>query len=287
MKLYLIIPAYNEEQFLGNTLESLVNQTKVPDKIIIVDDHSTDKTSQIAKEYTQKYSFVEYYRHQSEAIHLPGSKVIKAFNYGLSKLDQSYDLIGKIDADLIFPSNYFEILEKTFLSDKTIGLAGGFAFVEKNGHWEKEQLTDNDHVRGAFKVYTKKCFQQIGGLQPAMGWDTVDELLAKYYQWQVKTIANLNVKHLKPTGKNYDKKARYKQGEAFYTLGYGFVLTFIAAVKLAIRKKQPLLFIDYILGYLKAKKNRVKKLVNTEQENFVRQYRWKKIREKIFLSNHS
>src|SRR5690606_34128625 len=105
-----------------------------------------------------------------------------------------------------------------------------FAYVEKNGRWIRENLTDKNHIRGAFKAYRKVCFEQIGGLRSAMGWDTVDELLCRYYSWKVVTIEDLKVKHLKPTGALYDQKARYKQGEAFYRLHYGFVITLIAAL---------------------------------------------------------
>ena len=140
---------------------------------------------------------------------------------------------------------------------------------------------DKDHIRGAFKAYKKKCFQDIGGLKPAMGWDTVDELLAKFYGWKVMTDATLKVKHLKPTGANYNKIARYKQGEAFYTLGYGFMITAIASAKLAYMKRKPLLFLDYIKGFWKAKSDRKQLLVSKEQAKFIRNYRWKKMKLKL------
>src|SRR5690606_39761207 len=108
---------------------------------------------------------------------------------------------------------------------------------------------------------------QIGGLKPAMGWDTVDELLCKYYHWKVVTLPDLKVKHLKPTGATYDQSARYKQGEAFYTLGYGFLITTIAGLKLALRKGKPLLFIDYLKGYFKAKQAKTPLLVTKEQRS--------------------
>ncbi|MFY7811602.1 MAG: glycosyltransferase family 2 protein, partial [Flavobacterium sp.] len=98
----------------------------------------------------------------------------------------------------------------------------------------------------------------------------------------IKTDPNLQVKHLKPTGQQYNKKARYKQGEAFYTLGYGFWITLIAAVKLAFKKGKPLLFIDYLIGFFKAWQQKTKKLVTHQQAHFIKKYRWKKIREKIF-----
>ena len=161
-------------------------------------------------------------------------------------------------------------------------MVGGFAYIEKNGEWILENLTDKDHIRGAFKAYRKACFEQIGGLKPAMGWDTVDELLCKFYKWKVVTDESLHVKHLKPTGANYNKASRYKQGEAFYRLGYGFTITTIASLKLALRKKKPLLFIDYLKGFWKAKSSNIGLLVTNEQAKFIRKYRWKKMKEKLF-----
>ena len=196
----------------------------------------------------------------------------------------NYDFIVKADADLIFPENYFETIIKHFQSDPKVGMVGGFAYIEKNGEWILENLTDKDHIRGAFKAYRKACFEQIGGLKPAMGWDTVDELLCKFYGWQVKTDADLHVKHLKPTGANYNKASRYKQGEAFYSLGYGFVITAIASLKLALRKGKPLLFIDYLNGFWKAKKAKKALLVTQEQAKFIREYRWGKMKGKIVNS---
>ncbi|MFT7252266.1 MAG: hypothetical protein ACI9FW_002026, partial [Flavobacterium sp.] len=134
----------------------------------------------------------------------------------------------------------------------------------------------------AFKAYRKETFKQIGSLKTAMGWDTVDELLCKFYNWKVITNENLKVKHLKPTGANYNKAARYKQGEAFYSLGYGFWITAIASLKLALRKKKPFLFIDYIKGFWKAKTSGKELFVTLEQAKFIRKYRWKKMKEKLF-----
>src|SRR5690606_26254280 len=174
-----------------------------------------------------------------------------------------------------------ETIINHFQTDAKIGMAGGFCYIEKNENWVLENLTDKDHIRGALKAYRKECFEQIGGLRTAMGWDTVDELLCKFYTWKVKTDENLHVKHLKPTGANYNKASRYKQGEAFYTLGYGFWITAIASIKLALRKGKPLLFIDYIKGFWKAKSERKPLLVTEEQAKFIRNYRWKKMREKL------
>lgn len=281
MNYYIVIPAHNEEAFIALTLQSLLSQTVLPKKIVVVNDHSNDKTEEIVLDFAQKNPFISLVNSSSEAIHLPGSKVIQAFQKGFETLDKQFEIIVKLDADLILPNNYFETIINHFKSDGTVGMVGGFAYIEKNGQWILENLTDKDHIRGAFKAYRKECFEQIGGLKPAMGWDTADELLCKFYNWKVTTDAGLKVKHLKPTGANYNKSTRFKQGEAFYTLGYGFLITAIASAKLALMKKKPFLFLDYIQGFWRAKAKKTTLLVTTEQAKFIRNYRWKKMKEKL------
>ncbi|AYN05301.1 glycosyltransferase family 2 protein [Flavobacterium sp. 140616W15] len=282
MKYYIVIPAHNEQEYIGLTLQSLISQTVLPKKVVVVNDNSTDKTEEIVLNYVKENPYISLVNKTSSAIHLPGSKVIQAFHKGFETLDEDYNIIVKLDGDLIFPPNYFETVISHFQSDPKIGMAGGFCYIEKNGDWILENLTDKDHIRGALKAYRKETFQQIGGLKPSMGWDTVDELLCKYYDWKIVTDSSLHVKHLKPTGANYSKTARYKQGEAFYTLGYGFWITAIASAKLAMMKKRPFLFFDYIKGFLKAKKAKTPLLVTDAQAKFIRNYRLKKMKEKLF-----
>lgn len=282
MRFYIIIPSYNEEEFIALTLQSLAEQTVLPTKVIVVNDNSTDRTPEIVLAFAEKYPWISLVNKTSDAVHMPGSKVIQAFQEGQKNIDDEYDIIVKIDADLIFPPNYFETIINHFKSDDQIAMVGGFCYIERNGEWILENLTDKDHIRGALKAYRAATFKQIGGLRAQMGWDTVDELLCKYYNWKVVTDESLHVKHLKPTGASYTKAARYKQGEAFYTLGYGFFITAVASLKLAFRKGKPLLFLDYIMGFLKAKKEQKTMLVTPEQALFVRNYRWKKMKDKVF-----
>lgn len=284
MNYYIIIPTFNEEKFISLTLQSIMGQTVLPTKVIVVNDGSTDKTVEIVQSFTEKYSFISLVNNPSEAIHLPGSKVIQAFNKGLETLNENYDFIVKADADLIFPPDYFKTIIRHFKSDSRIGMVGGFAYIKKNNQWVLENLTDKDHIRGAFKAYRKKTFEQIGGLKPAMGWDTLDELLCKFYNWKVVTDKTLQVKHLKPTGASYNKAAQFKQGEAFYSLGYGFWITCIASIKLAFLKKKPLLIFDYLRGFWHAKSSGKPLLVTSEQAKFIRKYRWKKMMYKFFPS---
>ncbi len=281
MKYYVVIPAHNEASFLKLTLDSLAAQTVLPTKVVVVDDHSSDATFSIASDFAQQHPWLSVIRAESHAVHLPGSKVIRAFEKGFATLDQNFDIIVKADADLIFPPSYFETILQHFASDERIGMAGGFAYIEKNGEWVLENLTDKDHIRGAFKAYRKACFDQIGGLRPAMGWDTVDELLCAFFGWKVVTDDSLHVRHLKPTGANYNQAARFKQGEAFYSLGYGFAITAIASAKLALMKGKPALYFDYMRGFLKAARARKPLLVTDEQAAFIRRYRWSRMKGKL------
>ena len=282
MNYYLVIPAHNEATLINLTLQSLVSQTVLPKRIVVVNDNSTDNTEAVVNAFAKEHPYISLVNKQSTAIHLPGSKVIQAFNAGFATLDEQYDIIMKIDADLIFPKNYLETLSRHFNADPKIGMVGGFCYIEKDGKYVLENLTDKDHIRGALKAYRKEAFKQIGGLKSQMGWDTVDELLCKFYNWKVVTDASLQVKHLKPTGANYNKTARFKQGEAFYTLGYGFLITAIASAKLSFMKKKPLLFFDYIQGFFKAKRAGIDLMVTKEQALFIRNYRLKKMKEKLF-----
>lgn len=282
MKTYIIIPAYNEAEFIGETLQSLISQSQPADKIVVVDDGSSDNTPEIVSEFIEKHPEISLINNVSEGKHLPGSKVVKAFNLGFKTLDDDFDIVCKFDADLIFPKNYLEKISLLFDQNLKTGMVGGFCEIQRNGDWVLENLTGKDHIRGALKAYRKACFKDIGGLKPAMGWDTVDELLAQYHGWEIKTDESLRVKHLKPTGKNYNKTSKYKQGEAFYSLRYGFAITFIASAKLAFKKKDLGFFLNCITGFLYAKNEKRPYLVNKDEGRFIKNLRWKKMQEKLF-----
>ena len=281
MNYVVIIPAHNEAHYLSGLLDSLISQTELPKEIILVNDHSTDETEIIMQEYARKYYIVNYLNRRSTQNHQPGAKVVDAFKEGLQALTTSYDILVKLDADLVLPNDYFEGLLTTF-ETPNVGIAGGFCYEEdENGVWKKNHPMHNDHVRGAFKAYRKECYDQIGGLRSAMGWDTLDELLARYNGFSVLSLEQLKVKHLRPVGAAYssEKTARL-QGEAFYRMRYGFLLGFLAIGKYAWNKKSIRSFWYLFSGYLNAFLCRKPFLVNPTEGAFIRNYRWRGIRRK-------
>ncbi len=282
MDYYVIIPAHNEESYLGQTLNSLLQQSLVPKKIVVVNDNSDDGTERILDEFTSKHGLISKLNTKSSGEHMPGSKVINAFNKGLLLIDQEYDFIVKLDADIILPKSYFEKIAFVFKGRPQIGIAGGFAFEQdKQGDWKLNHPMNKDHVRGAFKAYSKKCFIAIGGLKNAMGWDTVDELLAQFHGYEIYTDETLEVKHLRPTGKAYNAKARHLQGQAMYRMRYGFCITLIASLKMALKQQKRAVFIDNMHGYFKAKKENQPFMVSNEVGVFIRELRWKNIKRKL------
>ena len=281
MRFYIVIPAHNEADFIGSTLQSLINQSLRPTKIVVVDDHSSDKTAEIVTDLSKQHPWISLVSNTSSEEHLPGGKIISAFYKGYDSLDSEYDVICKFDADVIFPQNYLETLAQHYTNNTKLGMVAGHCYIEKQGQWVLENLTSKDHIRGGLKAYKKACFSDIGGLKKSMGWDTIDELLALYYGWEFETDASLQVKHLKPTGANYNKSAKYLQGTALYKMRYGFVLAFLSGLKLAYKKRRIFLLWNYILGYIKAAYQNEVFLIDKEQGAFVRAYRWKNIKLKF------
>ena len=281
MRFYIVIPAHNEADFIGSTLQSLINQSVCPSKIVVVDDNSTDDTAAIVTNLSNKHPWISLVSNTSSEAHLPGGKIINAFYKGYESLDSEYDVICKFDADVIFPKNYLETLAKHYQNNPRLGMVAGHCYIEQNGSWVLENLTSKEHIRGGLKSYRKACFSDIGGLKKSMGWDTIDELLALYHQWEFETDASLHVKHLKPTGANYNKRAKYLQGTALYKMRYGFALAFLSALKLAYKKRRITLLWDYIAGYIKASNQNEPFLVTEDQGAFIRAYRWKNIKRKF------
>ncbi|WP_313791487.1 hypothetical protein [Lacinutrix neustonica] len=168
-----------------------------------------------------------------------------------------------------------------FKADDTIGIAGGLAFIKKNGTWVYETVASKNHVRGPFKAYRKACFEAIGGLKHSIGWDTIDVLLAQYHGWKIKTDSTLHVKHLKPTGHAYNKKSRYLQGEAFYKMRYGLAITLISALKKGFKNRNINTVFNDLKGYLHAKQSHIDFIVTEEEGQFIRKLRWDTILKKL------
>jgi glycosyltransferase involved in cell wall biosynthesis len=284
LKIAIIIPAYNEEKYIKDCITSLLDQTYPASEILVVDDGSSDRTKSIIESLTEHYQNLHLTCKPKSFSHEPGGKIVKAFHHGLKHLKLDYDIICKFDADLIFPSDYLQTLIENFKLLDNLGMYGGFCSVYQNGSWKIEQLTNSDHLRGALKAYRKECFEDIDGLLPAMGWDTIDEMKARFKGWDVKTNSALVVKHLKPTGENYKKELPELFGVSLYRMRYSYTLALLTCLKMA-RKKADFSFFKVAMSAFQNAKTHPKEntfLVSKQEGAFIRAYRWRKIKQRLF-----
>jgi len=279
LKYLIITPSCNEEKFLPNLIQSIVNQTIHPYEWIIVDDGSTDNTPKIIKKASLKYPWIRYLRNEKKDKRSPGTSVINAFYKGYdNRKIKNYDIVAKLDSDLSLPKDYFEKIINKMYSEPNIGICGGVCTV--NGR--VEGLTNLDHVRGALKAYKKKCFDSIGGLIHSMGWDTVDEHNARYLGWKVCVIETLKVEHHRKT--NYEfgfLNAAYKNGKMLYSIRMGLFLLLINCFKWGFRFPYFILSFCMFYGYILSFIFNEKKIVSKDLGQFIRNYRYKKIKDKL------
>ena len=280
MKVCIIIPVFNEQDFIKNSVESLINQTIKPAEVIYVNDNSTDNSKNIIKNLTGKYEWIRIIDHKSVQEHIPGGKVIEAFNFGLKNLETQFDVICKFDGDIILPTNYIEKIIEIFNKKEKVGITGGNLYILRNRKWIYENIAAKTHVRGPIKAYRAECFNDIKGLKSSIGWDTVDVLIAQKKGWLIYTDKNLIVKHLKPTGQKYSLKSKILQGESLYKMRFGFILSVLSLLKSSFNNYSifRLFFgsVGYFISFLKQKP-----FIVTEEEGvYIRNFRWKVIYKK-------
>ena len=276
MNINIIIPVFNEEKYLERCIDSIIKQTFLPTKLLLVNDNSNDNSENILKKYSKEFTWIKYINIKSKQAHVPGEKVIRTFYKGLEKLDSNYDVICKFDSDIILPENYLESIINIFNGDSKVGIAGGNLYIKKKNNWVYEKISSKNHVRGPIKSYRKKCFEDIQGLRKSIGWDTVDVLIAQYHGWKIKADKSLIVKHLKPTGANYTYNSKFLQGEALYKMRFGIILSIISVLKTSINTGRFLIIFFAKIGYINALFKRKEKIVTKEQGKFIRKHRWKR-----------
>ena len=280
MKVCVIIPVFNEQDFIKKSVESLIDQTIKPAEVIYVNDNSTDNSKNIIKNLIGKCEWIRVIDHKSFQEHVPGSKVIEAFNFGLKNLETQFDIICKFDGDIILPKNYIEKIIEIFNEKEKVGIAGGNLYVQKNGKWIYENIAAKTHVRGPIKAYRAECFNDINALKSSIGWDTVDVLLAQKKGWLIYTDKKLIVKHLKPTGQKYSLHSKILQGESLYKMRFGFILSILSLLKSSLNNYSLSRLFFGLIGYCVSFLKRKPFIVTVEEGVFIRNFRWKVIYKK-------
>ena len=278
-KYVIITPAYNESEFISKTIDSVIKQTILPAEWIIVDDSSTDKTSEIINFYTKSYPWLKYVK-KNKSVAPFGANVVEVFYFGKNLItNNDYDFIVKLDADIdLIRSDYFEYQIKKFNEIKKLGISSGITYYIKNG---KKILVDHPDWRttGALKMYRKECFTEIGGIEPIFGWDGLDEYKAMYRGWQTRTFRDLEVLHLKKIvsiARENTPDYYIKKGLSYYQRGYPYEFIFIKSISLLLKLNVKYGF-NLLRGYFIARLQHVKQFVSREEKKFIRRFQIKRI----------
>lgn len=226
MRYVLITPARNEERIIERTIKSVIAQTVQPHRWIIVNDGSTDKTDQIVSSYASRYSWIHLISVPEHNGHNFGAKV-RCFESGLNELrHDKYEIIGNLDADLTFESDYFEYLMDKFSADPHLGV-GGTPFVEANTKIYDYRFTNIEHVSGACQLFRRECFEDIGGYIPIAsgGIDWVAVTTARMKGWKTRTFTGRTIVHRRAMGTGGGKVSgyRFRLGMKDYNLGNGAI----------------------------------------------------------------
>jgi len=217
----LITPARNEERFIEGTIQSVISQSVLPRRWVIVSDGSTDRTDEIVSRYLPKHPWMALVRRPEHAERHFGAKV-RSFNSGYEKLaSDDYDIIGNLDADITFEKDYFEFLLGKFAEDSRLGVAGT-PFVEKTSQYDY-RFTSVDHVSGACQLFRRRCFEEIGGYTPVRGGgiDWIAVTTARMKGWKTRTFLERVCQHHRPMGTATTGRlmASYRLGMQNYYLG--------------------------------------------------------------------
>ena len=123
---------------------------------------------------------------------------VRAFNHGLNSVDwRSFTHVGKLDGDIELPPEWYETLLARFDAEPRLGIACGQLSETVDGVTRTIPIPAH-HVHGALKLYAVDCLAQIGGLQPRLGWDTIDEAYARMRGWSTRSFADPIAIHHRP-----------------------------------------------------------------------------------------
>jgi glycosyltransferase involved in cell wall biosynthesis len=277
----LITPARNEEAFIKKTLDSVVQQTFLPVKWVIVNDGSTDNTASIVERYTARYDWIELVnrpvrkeRHFAAKVH--------AFNAGQEKVkDLDFEVIGNLDSDVSLEKDHFEFLLGKFKEDRRLGVAGT-VFKEEGYNSETDSLEGQFYVSGQCQLFRRQCFDDIDGYfaNKAGGIDWIAVTTARMKGWKTRSFNERSFFHHRHLGtaERSVLAASFAYGEKDYILGGHPVWE---SFRILYRMTNRPYVVDGLalgLGYGSAALRRLKRPVSNELMAFHRREQMRKLR---------
>jgi len=282
----LITPARNEERFIEKLIQSMVSQTVLPAKWVIVNDGSTDATGDIVGKYLEKHEWIELLNLPARRDRSFAGKV-HAFNAGLERVKGlEYEVIGNLDSDVSFEPDYCEFLLTQFQQDLTLGVAGTI-FREEGYSSGTDSFEGQNHVAGGCQLFRRRCFQEIGGYAPnkAGGIDWIAVTTARMMGWRTRSFREKSFFHYRSLGtaERSQLASAFSYGEKDYYLGNHPIWEIFRVTYRATKKPYLVGALALYSGYLSAFVRRMKRPVSDDLMKFHRREELSKLRT-IFRS---
>lgn len=280
MTYVVITPARDEAAHIQRTVASMAAQTLLPAQWIVVDDGSTDGTSALLDACAADHPWMTVVHRGDRGHRASGGGVVDAFYAGYARLrDVDWAYLVKLDADLSFEPDYFERCLRFFELDPTLGVGGGTVCRIENGKVVIDSAGDPPfHVRGATKIYRRDCWEQIGPLARAPGWDTIDEVKANFHGWTSRTFDTPRVIQHKPTGSaDGPWRNAFKNGLANYMAGYHPLFMLAKCVRRSMRRPVLLESTALLAGYCSGYVKRLPRGVNRDAIHYLREQQMRRL----------
>ena len=272
----LISPCRNEAEFMINTLDSVLNQSVLPAKWVIVDDGSTDATPDILRQYADKHDFIQIVTRENRGHRSVGPGVIEAFYAGLETVDlNDYGYVCKLDLDLELPGTYFETLIQKMDTNPRIGTCSGKPYNRRGNQLVSEKRGDEMSV-GMTKFYRVACFQQIGGFVPEVMWDAIDCHRCRQLGWIACSWdqPELRFVHLRVMGSSQSGVyvGRMRHGYGQYFMGTGIIYMLSTSIYRMFHPPYVFGGLAMFWGYLKSALSRLPKYHDENLRKFISSY---------------
>jgi len=279
----VVTPARDEARHIRETIGSLVQQTIRPVEWVIVDDGSTDGTGEIVEHFAAKYFWIRALHRSNRGTRQNATGVMEAFYCGYQSLKTAdWDFIVKLDGDVSLDANYFENCFQQFQENPNLGIGGGLICHLENGVLKVESCP-RFHVRGATKIYSRACWDAIGGLLRVPGWDTVDEVKANMLGWQTRTFQNLKVLHHRRTGAaDGGWRNSVKDGHADYISGYHPLFMGLKCIKRLFQRPYFVGSLGLLYGFVS---DHVKRAPQVGDRALIRYVRRQQLRRLLLLDS--
>jgi poly-beta-1,6-N-acetyl-D-glucosamine synthase len=277
----LMTAAHNEEAFIEKTIGSVLAQTLLPTRWVIVSDGSTDRTDEIIENYARQYEFISFLKLNRPPGRNFGSKGLALENGGKLLEGLPYGFIGNLDADVSVEPHYFEALLTKFDHDPRLGIAAGFIHEERDGQFRSRTANRVDSVPHAAQLVRRECYQAIGGyfIFKYGGEDWYAQQCAKMAGWRAEAVPDLKVFHARHTGASGSLlKHQFRLGQLDYSFGSKPVFEFLKCAVRITEKPWFLGAVTRLLGFMWLSLCREERPVSKEFVDFLRREQSAKLR---------